>query len=87
MRRRGIRKREVGVVVGDKMDKTITIQVERKIQHPIYKKYIKRYTTYKAHDEQNACKVGDKVEIVETRPLSKTKRWSVKQIVEKAPEV
>jgi small subunit ribosomal protein S17 len=87
MRRRGIRKREVGIVVGDKMDKTITIQVERKIQHPTYKKYIKRYTTYKAHDEQNACKVGDKVEIVETRPLSKTKRWSVMQIVQKAPEV
>jgi small subunit ribosomal protein S17 len=87
MRKRGIRKREVGVVVGDKMDKTITIQVERKVQHPIYKKYIKRYTTYKAHDEQNTCKVGDKVEIVETRPLSKTKRWSVKQIVQKAPEV
>ncbi|OGP93688.1 MAG: 30S ribosomal protein S17 [Deltaproteobacteria bacterium RBG_16_54_18] len=87
MRRRGIRKCEVGVVVGDKMDKTITIRVERKVQHPIYKKYIKRYTTYKAHDEQNTCKVGDKVEIVETRPLSKTKRWNVKQIVQKAPEV
>jgi small subunit ribosomal protein S17 len=87
MRSRGIRKREIGIVVSDKMDKTITIQVERKIQHPIYKKYIKRYTTYKAHDEKNACKVGDKVMIVESRPLSKTKRWNVKQIIEKAPEV
>ena len=87
MRRRGIRKCEVGIVVADKMNKTITIKIERKIKHPTYKKYIKRYTTYKAHDEQNACKVGDKVEIVETRPLSKTKRWSVTQIVQKAPEV
>jgi small subunit ribosomal protein S17 len=87
MRSRGIRKREIGIVVSDKMDKTITIQVERKIQHPIYKKYIKRYTTYKAHDEENACKAGDKVMIVESRPLSKTKRWMVKQIIEKAPEV
>jgi small subunit ribosomal protein S17 len=87
MRRRGIRKREIGIVVSDKMDKTITIQVERKIQHPIYKKYIKRYTTYKAHDEENACKVGDRVMIVESRPLSKTKRWNVKQVIEKAPEV
>jgi small subunit ribosomal protein S17 len=87
MRSRGIRKREIGIVVSDKMDKTITIQVERKIQHPIYKKYIKRYTTYKAHDEENACKAGDKVMIVESRPLSKTKRWTVKQIIEKAPEV
>jgi small subunit ribosomal protein S17 len=87
MRRPGIRKREIGTVVSDKMDKTVTIQVERMMQHPLYKKYIKRYTTYKAHDEENTCKVGDKVLIVETRPLSKTKRWDLKQIIEKAPEV
>jgi small subunit ribosomal protein S17 len=87
MRRRGMRKHEIGVVVSNRMGKTATIQVERMTQHPVYKKYIRRYTTYKAHDEQNACKVGDKVLIEETRPLSKTKRWNVKQIIEKAPEV
>jgi len=87
MKRRGMRKREIGIIVSDKMDKTVTVRVERLTQHPIYKKYIKRYTTYKAHDEENACDVGDKVLIVETRPLSKTKRWNVKEIIAKAPEV
>ena len=87
MRRRGMRKREIGIIVSDKMDKTVTVRVERLTQHPIYKKYIKRYTTYKAHDEENACGVGDKVLIVETRPLSKTKRWNVKEIIAKEPEV
>jgi small subunit ribosomal protein S17 len=87
MRRRGLRKHEIGVVVGNKMGKTAIVQVERTTQHPVYKKYIKRYTTYKAHDEENACTVGDKVMIVETRPLSKTKRWNVKKIIEKAVEV
>jgi small subunit ribosomal protein S17 len=85
MKRRG--KNEIGIVVGNKMYKTATIQVERMTQHPVYKKYIKRYTTYKAHDENNTCGVGDKVLIEETRPLSKTKRWNVKKIIEKAPEV
>lgn len=87
MTRRGMRKREIGVVVSDTMDKTVTVRVERMTQHPIYKKYIKRYTTYKAHDEGNACGVGDTVLIVETRPLSKTKRWNVKEVIAKAPEV
>jgi small subunit ribosomal protein S17 len=87
MRRRGLRKHEIGVVVGSKMDKTAIVQVERTTRHPVYKKYIRRYTTYKAHDEENACTVGDKVLIVETRPLSKTKRWNVKKIIEKAVEV
>jgi small subunit ribosomal protein S17 len=87
MKRRGKRKREIGTVVSDKMDKTVTVKVERLTQHPLYKKYIKRYTSYKAHDEENACTVGDKVLIVETRPLSKTKRWNVKEIIAKAPEV
>ena len=87
MRRRGLRKHEIGIVVSGKMDKTAIVQVERTTKHPIYKKYIKRYTTYKAHDEENACGVGDKVLIVETRPLSKTKRWNVKKIIEKATEV
>ncbi|UCC66960.1 MAG: 30S ribosomal protein S17 [Deltaproteobacteria bacterium] len=82
-----MRKTEIGVVVSDKMDKTVTVKVERLVQHPIYKKYIKRYTTYKAHDEQNRCNVGDKVLMVETHPLSKTKRWRVKEIVEKTPEI
>ena len=87
MKRRGMSKREIGIIVSDKMDKTVTVRVERLTQHPIYKKYIKRYTSYKAHDEENACNVGDKVLIVETRPLSKTKRWNVKEIMVKAPEV
>ena len=87
MRRRGLRKHEIGVVVGNKMGKTAIVQVERTTLHPVYKKYMKRYTTYKAHDEENTCKVGDKVLIEETRPLSKTKRWNVQQIIEKAPEV
>lgn len=87
MKKRGMRKREIGIVVSDTMDKTVSVRVERLTKHPIYKKYIKRYTTYKAHDEGNTCDVGDKVLIVETRPLSKTKRWNVKEIVAKAPEV
>ena len=87
MKRRGQRKREIGIVVSNKMDRTVTVKVQRLTKHPIYKKYIKRYTSYKAHDEENACNVGDKVLIVETRPLSKTKRWSIKEIIAKAPEV
>ena len=87
MKRRGMRKREIGIVVSNKMDKTVTVKVERLTKHPIYKKYIKRYTTYKAHDEENTCNVGDKVLIVETLPLSKTKRWNIKEIIVKAPEV
>jgi len=87
VKRRGIRKREIGIVASDKMGKTVTVKVERLVRHPVYKKYIKRYTTYKAHDEENRCNVGDKVLIVETRPLSKTKRWKVKEIIEKTPEI
>jgi small subunit ribosomal protein S17 len=87
MKRRGMRKREIGIVVSDTMEKTVSVRVERLTKHPIYKKYIKRYTTYKVHDEENTCNAGDKVLIVETRPLSKTKRWNVKEIVAKAPEV
>ena len=87
MKRRGQRKREIGFVVSDTMNKTVTVKVQRLTKHPIYKKYIKRYTSYKAHDEENACNIGDKVLIVETRPLSKTKRWAIKEIITKAPEV
>lgn len=66
-----------GVVVSDKMDKTVVVQVERRIMHPIYKKYIKRSKKYSAHDETNACKVGDVVQIQECRPISKNKSWEV----------
>ncbi|MCF3629410.1 30S ribosomal protein S17 [Thalassospiraceae bacterium LMO-SO8] len=66
-----------GVVVSDKMDKTVTVQVERRFKHPLYKKFIKRTKKYAAHDENNACKVGDQVQIRETRPISKRKTWEV----------
>ena len=80
---RGNRKTRVGIVVSDKMDKTVVVKVDHLVQHPVYKKYIKRRVTCKAHDEQNACGVGDKVLIVETRPLSRDKRWRVREILEK----
>ena len=80
---RGIRKSRVGMVVSNSMDKTITVSVERLVKHTFYKKYIKRTTKFKAHDEKNDCQVGDKVKIMETRPLSKTKRWRLVEIVEK----
>ncbi|MDD3668747.1 MAG: 30S ribosomal protein S17 [Alphaproteobacteria bacterium] len=66
-----------GVVVSDKMDKSVVVLVERRVMHPIYKKYIKRSAKYTAHDENNLCKVGDSVQIIESRPLSKTKKWIV----------
>lgn len=80
---RGIRKTRVGVVVSNRMTKTAVVAVERQVQHPVYKKYIKRTTKFKAHDEKNECSIGDKVKIVEIRPLSKTKRWRVVEIIEK----
>ena len=83
MKKRGIRKRQIGIVVSAKMDKTVSVRVERRVQHSTYEKYVKQYTTYKAHDEGNTCNIGDKVLLVETRPISKTKRWSVKEIIEK----
>lgn len=84
MEERGLRKTRIGVVVSDKMDKTVTIAIERKVPHPIYKKYYKKTTKLMAHDEKRECKVGDKVKIMETRPLSKNKRWRLVEIVEKA---
>jgi len=84
MRQRGARKRLVGSVVSNKMDKTASILVERLTQHPVYKKYVKKRTRYMADDPENQCRIGDKVRIVETRPLSKHKRWRVTQIVEKS---
>lgn len=80
---RGNRKTRIGVVVSDKMQKTVVVRVDQMIKHPVYHKYIRRKVTCKAHDEQNACQVGDKVLIVETRPLSKGKRWRVREILEK----
>ena len=80
---RGSKKTRVGIVVSDKMDKTVVVKMDNIVKHPIYKKYIKRRVTCKAHDEQNACAEGDKVLIVETRPLSKDKRWRVREIIEK----
>ena len=84
MSERNLRKTRVGKVVSDKMDKTVVIAIEDNVRHPLYKKIIKRTIKLKAHDEQNACGIGDKVESMETRPLSKDKRWRVSQIIEKA---
>ena len=81
---RNLRKTRVGVVVSDKMDKTIVVAVKDSVQHPLYKKIIKRTIKLKAHDENNSCGIGDKVEIMETRPLSKDKRWRLVEIIEKA---
>ncbi len=81
---RNLRKQRTGVVVSDRMQKTITISVERKVKHPIYGKFIKKSTKYTAHDEQNDCNIGDVVRIMETRPLSKRKRWRLVEIIERA---
>lgn len=83
MSQRGNRKTQVGVVVSDKMDKTVVVRVSHLVKHPVYNKYIKRSVKYKAHDEENSCKSGDRVVIVETRPLSKDKRWRVRQIIDR----
>ena len=83
-KQRGSRRTRVGIVVSDKMDKTVVVRVDRLVKHKIYKKYIKRKVNCKAHDESNSCGVGDKVLIVETRPLSKDKRWRVREVLEKA---
>ena len=81
---RNLRKVRVGRVVSDKMNKTVVIAIEDNVKHPVYGKIIKRTLKVHAHDEENACGIGDKVEITETRPLSKTKRWRVVEIIEKA---
>jgi len=82
--KRGHRKTAVGIVTSDKMDKTITVEAERRVMHPRFKKYIKAYTRYKAHDERNEASEGDQVLIMETRPLSKTKRWRLVEILRRA---
>jgi len=84
MEKRNDRKSRVGVVVGTKMDKSILVAMERKVAHPIYKKYFKKTTKLMAHDEKNECGVGDTVRIMETRPLSKNKNWRLVEIIEKA---
>jgi small subunit ribosomal protein S17 len=84
MKTRGTKRVLIGTVVSDKMDKTAVILVERLVKHRLYHKYIRRQAKYAAHDKDNACSVGDKVLIAESRPLSKTKRWRVSKIVEKA---
>ena len=81
---RGYRKTREGLVVSDKMDKTVVVEVEDRVKHPKYGKVIRRTKRYKAHDAENACGVGDRVLLTETRPLSATKRWRVSQIIEKA---
>ncbi|MDY6904201.1 MAG: 30S ribosomal protein S17 [Thermodesulfobacteriota bacterium] len=84
MENRGNKKRFEGIVISDKRDKTVTVRVERLVKHKVYKKYIRRRTKFTAHDEANRCGVGDKVTIIESRPLSRTKRWRVTDIIEKA---
>jgi small subunit ribosomal protein S17 len=81
---RGSRKTRVGTVVSDKMDKTVVVDVSRTTRHPLYGKILRRSKKYKAHDETNQCRMGDKVKIMETRPLSKDKRWRVTEVLEKA---
>jgi small subunit ribosomal protein S17 len=81
---RNLRKTRIGVVASNKMDKTITVAVERKVKHPIYGKFVKKTTKFHAHDDKNECQIGDVVKIMETRPLSKTKRWRLVEVVERA---
>jgi small subunit ribosomal protein S17 len=81
---RNLRKTRTGVVKSNKMDKTITVTVERRVKHPIYGKFVKKTTSFHAHDEKNECTIGDVVKIMESRPLSKTKRWRLVEVIEKA---
>ncbi len=84
MDERNLRKTRVGLVTSDKMDKTVVVSVKDRVQHPLYKKIVNRTIKFKAHDENNECGVGDRVLLMETRPLSKDKRWRVAKIIEKA---
>ena len=83
MSERNLRKTRVGMVVSDKMDKTVVVAIQDNVKHPLYKKIIKNTIRLKAHDENNSCEMGDKVKVMETRPLSKDKRWRVVEILEK----
>lgn len=80
---RNLRKVKVGVVTSNKMDKSISVKVERKVKHPLYGKFVKKSTKFHAHDEKNECSIGDTVKIMETRPISKTKRWRLVEVIEK----
>lgn len=84
MEKRNLRKVRIGIVVSNRMKKTISVAIEKRVPHPIYKKYFKKTTKLMAHDEQEICSIGDKVKIMETRPLSKRKCWRLVEIVEKA---
>lgn len=84
MAERNLRKTRTGMVVSDKMDKTVVVAIQDNVRHPLYKKIVKRTVRLKAHDENNECRVGDRVSVMETRPLSKDKRWRVVTILEKA---
>ncbi len=84
METRNLRKERVGIVTSDKMDKTITVTVERREKHPIYGKFVKKTSKFAAHDEKNDCGIGDTVKIMETRPLSKNKRWRLIEVIERA---
>jgi small subunit ribosomal protein S17 len=87
MNTRGLRKERSGVVISDRMQKTVVVSVERTVMHPRYRKYLKRRTKVKAHDENGQCHIGDRVVIVESRPLSRDKRWRVSKILERAKVV
>ncbi len=84
MKERGNKRIIKGVVVSNKMDKTIVVRAERLVKHPVFHKYIRRFVKYKAHDEENSCNIGDKVLIVESRPLSRDKRWRMREVLERA---
>lgn len=84
MSERNIRKTRIGVVTSNKMEKSITVEVQRRLPHPIYGKYVKRSKKFMAHDEKNECQIGDLVRIMETRPLSRNKRWRLLEVLEKA---
>ena len=83
MAERNLRKTKIGVVTSNRMEKTVTVAIETKVKHPIYGKFLKKTTKFHAHDEKNECSIGDTVKIMETRPLSKLKRWRLVEIVEK----
>jgi len=87
MEGRGLRKVQTGRVVSDKMDKTVVVAVERLVRHPLYGRTIRRTNKFKAHDEENSCRTGDRVRIMETRPLSKEKRWRVVEILERGHQI
>lgn len=87
MGERNLRKVEIGKVVSDKMDKTVVVAIENRVRHPLYGKIVNHTKKYKAHDEQNECRIGDKVKIMETRPLSKEKRWRVVEILEREEQI